>query len=296
MATSNGYLSIIKLYENFYSESERGKRLQKNGAVIKPATLKHYRAVLANLKKFEIYTKMEWVFNIKYKASKTNFAKEKKYYKNFYLKFTTFLYSNGCTDNYVGLHIKNLRTLFIYLINTKGYEMGPFYKDFYARKEEIPIIVISQEQLKFLISDNEFDNSLPPRIKVVKDIFVVGCSIGLRFSDLTALKPVNLEKTKDSTYIVNQSKKTNTFTRIKIPDYVVEILNKYNKKQKTLLPKITMDNFNSNIKKMAELAGWTNEIGKVRSKRGVRKEQKTYSGKSYRFCDHISSHMMRKTA
>ena len=64
--------------------------------------------------------------------------------------------------------------------------MGLFYKDFYARKEEIPIIVLNQEQLKFLIQNKEFEDSLPESIKITKDIFVVGSTIGLRFSDLMA--------------------------------------------------------------------------------------------------------------
>lgn len=49
------------------------------------------------------------------------------------------------------------------------------------------------------------------------------------------------------------------------------------------------------MKAIGHLAGWTNEIGKERSKRGVRKELKN-KGKTYRFCDLMSSHMMRRTA
>lgn len=296
MIRTNEHLPIISLFEKFISESERGKRLQKNGALISKSTLTNYKSILKNLKKFEIHSKKEWLFNIRYRASKTNFIKEKRHYKNFYLKYTAFLYSKGCTDNYVGCHIKILRSFFIYLSTSKGYEMGLFYKEFYARKEDIPIIVVNQEQLKFLIHDKEFDKNLTPNLKNVKDIFVVGSTIGLRFSDLIALKPLNLEKTITGTYIINKSKKTNTFTRIKIPEYVDNILKQYRGKQKTLLPTISLVNFNKNIKKMAELAGWTQEIGKIRSRRGVRKDKKTSDGKTYRFCDHISSHVMRRTA
>ncbi len=296
MATTNDYLSIKPLFQKFISESEKGKRLQKNGSLLSQSSISNYKAVLLNITRFIEYSKKDWLFNVKYKHSKSNFEKEKRHYKNFYIKFTEFLYSKGCLDNYVGMQIKIIRTFFLYLINSKGYEMGMFYRDFYARKEEIPIIVISQEQLSFLISDKEFEAKLPETLKVVKDIFVVGCSIGLRYSDLIALRPLNLEKTNSNVYIINKSQKTDTYTRIKIPDYVLQILNKYKNRQKTLLPKLSLDNFNQKAKNMAEIAGWTYEVGKVRRTRGVKKEQKNIQGKEYRFCDMISSHVMRRTA
>ena len=296
MAKSNQHLSIVNLFEKFVNESRKGKRLQKNGTVIKPATLKHYKATLSNLKKFEIHSQKQWVFNSQYKHTKANFLKEKTYYKKFYDGFTSFFYNKGCVDNTVAVNIKNLRTCFGYLINSKGYEMGNFYKDFYARREEIPVIVLNQEQLKSMINNKEFENSLSPKDKIVKDIFVVGCSIGLRFSDLMSLRPLNLERTKDAVYIVTKSQKTNTYTRIKLPDYVIKILELYKGKQKTLLPELSLDNFNIHLKKLGELAGWTYEVGKIRSRRGVRKEQRNANGKLKRFCELLTSHVMRKTA
>jgi integrase len=296
MKLKKEYLSIVYLYEKFLSESEKGRRLQKNGAVIGASTICQYKALLTNLKAFEMTSKRQWLFTTQYKHSKTAFNKEKKHYKSFYLNFTNFLYAKGCIDNYVGHQIKHIKTLFNYLIHSKGYEMGIFYKEFYARKEEIPVIVLNQEQLRFLIKDKAFENSLPDNLKISKDIFVVGCSTGLRYSDLINLQQRNIETFNGNTYIINKSIKTNTFTRIKLPEYVLDILKKYNNKQKKLLPVRSLDNFNHNVKKMAELAGWTEEIGKIRSNRGKRKDKKTLDGRVYRFCDHISSHVMRKTA
>jgi hypothetical protein len=48
---------------------------------------------------------------------------------------------------------------------------------------------------------------------------------------------------------------------------------------------------------MAFKAGWTQLLLKCRSKRGVEKEQVCPASKlSYRFCDLLSSHTMRRTA
>ncbi len=71
------------------------------------------------------------------------------------------------------------------------------------------------------------------------------------------------------------------------------ILKKYKKKQTTLIPVISLNQFNKNIKRIGELAGWTQIVGKERSKRGKRKEIKKANGKAYRFCDLLSSHVMR---
>lgn len=62
------------------------------------------------------------------------------------------------------------------------------------------------------------------------------------------------------------------------------------------MPPISLNQFNKNLKKITELAGWTYILEKKRSIRGQKQECLTSLGKSYRFCDYISSHIMRKTA
>lgn len=153
---------------------------------------------------------------------------------------------------------------------------------------------MDQEKLRFLISNENFDNSLPSHLKRCKDILVFGCSIGLRYSDLQALSKRNVEFLDGSMYIVTTSKKTNVTTRIKVPKYVNEIVNFY-ATSKTLLPMISLHAFNKNIKRIAELAGWDYPVSKYKFYKGLRKQVKNASGKEFRFCDLMSSHIMRKT-
>ncbi len=287
---------MVVLFQKFISESARGKRMQKNGKLLSKSSLDNYRALMFNLKEFEAKYSNQILINVNYKYTRRNFTNENNYYQKFYKQFTDYLYAKNCTDNYVGMLIKVLRSFFIYLNKAKGYQTGEFYKNFYARREDIPIIVFSQEQLRFLIYNKEFEEKLPAFLKIAKDIVVFGCTVGLRYSDLQSLKNRNLETIGTNTYIITKSKKTDTDTRIKIPVYAIDILNKYKLNKGNLLPTITKMQFNTNIKKIAELAGWTKEIGKERSKRGVRKEIKTTNGTTYRFCDLLSSHVMRKTA
>src|SRR4051812_25124011 len=115
------------------------------------------------------------------KLDKRELTSEKSYWKKFYQKFTEFLYKKGCHDNYVGANIKVIRVFFNYLKNDKDLNTGDFQRLFYVRKEEIEIFVLSPEQLKFLIHDKEFEQTLIPSYKRIKDIFVFGCTTGLRY-------------------------------------------------------------------------------------------------------------------
>lgn len=295
MTNQNIKTPLIPLFKKFIWETEKGKRLQKDGKSISKSTLSNYRALLSNLIKYEeVFKEVIWV-NTRYKYLKRNFLSERKAHQKFYKQFTDMLYNKSCTDNYVGMLIKTLRTFYAYLNQVKGFVTGGFYKDFHAIKEEIPIIVLSQDYLRKLLSDEPFHERLNKEFQISKDIFVVGCTIGLRFSDIIKLTNKNWQLQGDNHYIVTKSQKTKTETRIKIPNHIVYILNKYKNNQKTLLPKVTLEKFNYNLKKIGELAGWTQIIGKERSKRGQLIEIKK-EGKSYRFCDLISSHMMRRTA
>ncbi len=57
------------------------------------------------------------------------------------------------------------------------------------------IITLTPEQLQFLIHDKLFEQALPDYLQKTKDIFVFGCTVALRVSDLMQLKPRNFEKT-----------------------------------------------------------------------------------------------------
>ncbi len=189
---------------------------------------------------------------------------------------------------------------FNYLKNVKLISTGDYFKDFYVIKEEIPIITLTYEQLQLLIFDTKFRASLPKFLESSLDIFIIGCTVALRVSDLFNLYQKDIEKVGDYYYLQNRSIKTETNTRVRLPDYAITIIEKYNKKQGAkikLFPQLSLNQFNNNIKIIAEYAGWTNSVGKTRSKRGKMNEVYISDDKSsYRFCDLISSHVMRRTA
>jgi hypothetical protein len=76
--------------------------------------------------------------------------------------------------------------------------VGSFHKKFYAPHEEIEIIVLTPERLNYLIHDKELHKKLTPDLKKVKDVFVFGCSVALRYSDLIALNKAARNKEKET--------------------------------------------------------------------------------------------------
>ncbi|MBI4945932.1 MAG: tyrosine-type recombinase/integrase [Bacteroidetes bacterium] len=232
------------------------------------------------------------------RLNKKEFKKELKYWKKFYKSFTDYLYDDlGHYDNYVGRTAKLIRAFFKYLSDEQGINVSCFNKNFYAYNEDIQIVVLSAERLNFLIYSKEFDQALNPMLRKVKDIFVFACTVALRHSDLALLRRTNLETINDRVYLSTLSKKTQTFSRVKLPDYALQIIERY-KKYRTLLPPIHLATLDKQIKNVMEQAGWTEPFVRTGTKRGIplviHKNPETKA--HYRFCDMISMHTARRTA
>src|SRR5262249_43822283 len=119
----------------------------------------------------------------------------------------------------------------------------------------------------------------------------------LRVSDLLTLKKSNIRITNGQYYLTVRSKKTATDTLVRLPEYAVEILQRYNHLKKTLLPRFNCTNLNKFIKQLLEKAGFTNSVRVTREKRGIPVEMKNISSpKTLRFCDVACTHTMRRTA
>lgn len=206
------------------------------------------------------------------------------------------MYKKGCYDNYVGHNIKHIRTFFNWLKFEKDINTGDYQRLFYVRKEEVDILVLSPERLKFLIHDKAFHHSLTPALRRIKDVFVFGCTTGLRFSDIYSLTTKNFEIQNGEWYLKVKSKKTKTYSFIKLPNYAVDIYKNYkpSSSRTPIFGKISLFIFNRTLKTIGEKAEFTEPISITRERQG--KTKTLNSGKQLRFCDKMSSHMMRRTA
>jgi integrase len=176
--------------------------------------------------------------------------------------------------------------------------MTEFYESFYVRHEDIRIIALLPERFCFLIMNKDFENGLNKLGRKWKDIFVFGCTSALRFSDLMNLRVRDIEVHGEDHFLYYRSLKTDTPVNVKLPGFAVEIFNRYagNKAiTAKLFPYISLDWFNETFRRTALKAKWTEPIGKFRNRNGDPVELKVGTRKIARFCDLVSSHVMRRT-
>lgn len=292
---------LLPLFEKFIRFSYSGNRLKPDGSRIKRQTVDNYVYVLRYLKEYECKHALVLRVRVMTGYNKRTHATERNYWKKFYKQFTDFLYvEKNCFDNYVGNVVKVLRIFFHFLNKDLLIPTGDYYKSFYVCKEEVPIVTLLPAQLQFLICDAAFEKSLSISLQKAKDIFVFGCTVGLRVSDLFSIKFNDVERVNQLVYLPVKTIKTGAQVRIKLPDYAVAIIDKFKraaKGRKCIFPPIPRTRFNNQIKEIAALAGWTKDVGRQRTKRGLcNKSILRKDGQPYRFCDLISSHTMRRTA
>jgi integrase len=294
-------LELLPLFAKFIKDSHTGRRLKKDGKRIKPQTIVNYKSVYRNLLGFSSKRNFPLRIALIKGNNKKLLQTERNYWKKFYKGFTDYLYTDReCFDNYVGTNIKIIKTFFRYLIQEKSIRIGDFFRSFHMPQEEVPIITLSPDQLRFLIHDRAFEDRLAPHLRVSKDIFVFGCTVALRVSDIFRLQPSNVQSIDGKYFLSVRARKTGVEMRVKLPDYAYAILQKYpkGKKNKTIFPPLSLNQFNNNIRRVAEEAGWNHPVGKARERQGLYEKQyrDIRSKDEYRFCDLITSHTMRRTA
>lgn len=297
-----GILPFFQLFERFIRESRTGKRLQPNGKKISAGTIQNYSNTLRLLNEFACVKNFELRIRQVYKLNLRELRSEALYWRRFYREFTDYLYSDrGCFDNYVGSVIKVIKIYFNYLKKELHTGVGDFHKSFYIRKEDVPIYPLMPEELSFLIFNKNFEASLSPKLCRARDVFVFGCTVALRISDLLSLRISNLRQVSGQYYLAVRSKKTATDSLILLPAFAVEIFKKYSMKKhrKRVFSFYSKNSLNKDIKLLLDEAGFNNPVIKSRERRGEAIELMPahHRGiKNYRFCDVASSHTMRRTA
>ena len=133
------------------SDSKSGIRLTKSGKTIKGSTIKLYSIVKHNLLDFSIEKKFDLESFSFRPVGLSSLNELVEYWKLFYSSFTSYLYSKGFYDNYVGLHIKIIKAFKNYLNVDLGICPDESHKRLHRPSESIPVIALSPEKLSFLI-------------------------------------------------------------------------------------------------------------------------------------------------
>lgn len=135
-------------------------------------------------------------------------------------------------------------------------------KKFVVPKEDTDAIYLSEKEIDKLYK-HDFSNN--QRLERVRDLFVFGCFVGLRFQDYSSIKPGNIIDLDGELFIKVITQKTNELVIIPCNPVVLEIFKKYGENANKLPPSISNQNFNEYIKEACKLAGLT-EKGRLLEK------------------------------
>lgn len=146
--------------------------------------------------------------------------------------------------------MQRLKKIIQFSIAENYLQRDPFnlYKN---KKHKTKIIYLSTQELK-LLEDHNFSQE---RLQKVKDLFVFCCYTGLAYTEMSNLSTNHLVKEFDgNTWIKMTRQKTDEVISVPLLPQAKIILDKY-KTDKSLLPKISNQKFNSYMKEIAEILG-----------------------------------------
>lgn len=227
--------------------------LKSVGGTKKPNTIRHNKQTLKLLKDFETSTRRKLTFD------RINLD----FYNDFldYLTKTKFL-----APNTIGKHIRNLKT-FLNEATDRGINKKFDYKSrrFKATRETVETIYLSEAELTKIY---EYDFSNNKRLEQVRDLFILGCYTGLRFSDFSQLKLENIQ----GEYIRVRAQKTGEIVVIPLYPRVKELIEKYNQKQNSLPKPLSNQKMNEYLKEVGKKVGISDTIMLTQTKGGLRKQ------------------------
>lgn len=249
------------------------KYIEEKTTRVTKDVIKDYNSLKKHLKGFKEYSSQPITFN--------------NLNSTFYDEFVDYLCYEveqrdgtiGLKNNTVGKQIKNLKA-FVRHRAEKKIIPEVNLKPFKRIEEQVDHIYLTEEELKRIYELDLSHNELQDK---VRDLFIVGCYTGLRYSDLSAIMPVNINLNLGVIQITQ--KKVNKSVTVPLIDYLPSIIEKYNLQ----LPKLQLNEFNSEIKKIGILAGI------VQPHILVRKKGKNQVKKEFKKHELISSHTCRRS-
>lgn len=198
--------------------------------------------------------------------------------QSFMNDFIAFLQEQNLSTNTIGHKIVCIKAL-MRSANENDLTSNMKFQFFKGISEQSDNIALSEEELDSLA---RFDFSSNPRLERVRDLFLVGCWTGLRFSDFTSIRKENI---LDGMITITQHK---TDASVVIPVHPVfkAIWNKY----EGILPSnISNQKFNDYIKEVCKIVGINSRVLKSITRGG--KKQTTV----YEKWQLVSSHTARRS-
>ena len=188
----------------------------------------------------------------------------------FYFDFTDYLTKElKFSTNTVGKHIKTLKT-----IMGAATELGLTTQTDYLNKrfkrlsEDTEAICLTMDELTTLFN---FDLSENIRLERVRDLLIVGCWTGLRFSDFTNIQKNNFVVENDERLIEIETQKTGSTVTIPVHHMVEAVMARYDgKTPNSLPPPMSNQKMNEYLKELGQLVGLTEAVTISHTKGGLK--------------------------
>ncbi|MCT4644821.1 MAG: site-specific integrase [Carboxylicivirga sp.] len=256
-------IDLITFASN-YVELQKKKINPKTGKPVARSTVSKYRLLHRNLLAFSNRQKQPLDFddiNLEFYYEYTNFLKEENKY----------------SPNTLGKSIQALKALMNEAIQ-QGLTTNTAFKSSHFKKIAVDVenIYLNDLEVRQILS---LDLSLKPKLERIRDVFIVGCYTGLRYSDIVNIKKSNVA----GNYMNIIQEKTGDRVTVPLSSQVLKILEKYNYHLKRNAK------MNVLIKEVCRMAGLTEKVRRKSYKDGVLVDQ------VYSKCDLVSSHTARRS-
>jgi hypothetical protein len=221
-------------------------------------TLKTYRSHLKMLKEYQVDTKK----SIQFKDITLDFYHD---LKRFMVEVKKY---NEITQN---KHTGILNFFLNEATDRKENENMEFKsRRFSTPRKDVDSIYLDEDEIKLLM---KLDLSAEPRLEKVRDLFIVGCFAGLRFSDLTTIRAENISP--NFKYLKTKTIKTDEYLEIPIHPIVRKMMEKYKDRTPNHLPPaISNQKMNEYLKEIGEKANLIEDVALFEKKGKVRTQKK----------------------
>lgn len=266
-------VETLRQYINrFYEEAKAGTRLATVGSTKRRYAYETLRSLKGTKLSFEMFADET--------RRKSNFNDIDT---DWYNAFLQFFYKRGCGANYIGKHIKTLKTI-LRAARDEGLHTNVAIeqKSFKAISEPSESIYLTDEEVRRMF---EKDLSDSPVLARVRDIFLCGVYTAQRYSDYSRINKSMITEDNGAKYIELIQQKTGEKVIIPVRPELDEILQRYD----YTLPKSFEQKINEGIKTVGKECGIKELINLESRKSGLRV---TNSVMKYKL---IKTHTARRT-
>ena len=218
-----------------------------------------------------------------------------KHISEFSDKMNCVIYTNSITEDFLEdficyLRDKNMRNNTVKGLIEKvksitkkagnyGYAVNRTYDEVSIPEEDTCSVALSMNDITRIY----YFNGLKKKEEKIRDLFIVGCLTGMRYSDYSTLTSENIQ----NDIIVKKTKKTGVTVHVPIHAYIREIIKKYDGE---LPGDISIQHFNRSIKPICKKIGLTEKVVFTRT------VGHNIVTQTYELWQVVSSHTARRSA